>query len=72
MFRDTTLRLELPAGRDSTVRTPLVAMLARLPHWYAVYRQRRTLLQLDDAMLKDIGISRVDAIQEGSKPFWRQ
>ena len=39
---------------------------------YAVHRQRRALLSLDDAMLKDIGISRVDALQEGRKPFWRQ
>ena len=47
------------------------AGLARLRDGYAVYRQRRALLRLDDAMLKDLGISRVDALQEGGKPFWR-
>ena len=37
----------------------------------ALYRQRRALLALDDAFLKDIGLSRVDALVEGGKPFWR-
>lgn len=39
--------------------------------WYALYRQRRALLAVDDAFLKDIGFSRVDALAEGGKPFWR-
>ncbi|GGO80835.1 hypothetical protein GCM10011348_18430 [Marinobacterium nitratireducens] len=34
-------------------------------------RSRLDLLTLDDHMLKDIGISRADAIREGDKPFWR-
>ncbi len=34
-------------------------------------RQRSRLLELDDRLLKDIGISRVDAMGEGGKPFWR-
>ena len=29
------------------------------------------LLQLDERMLKDIGVTRVDVAQEASKPFWR-
>ena len=45
--------------------------LARLREWYEVYRQRRALLGLDDAMLKDIGTSRADALREGNKPFWQ-
>lgn len=39
--------------------------------WYALYRQHRALLAVDDAFLKDIGFSRVDALAEGGKPFWR-
>jgi uncharacterized protein YjiS (DUF1127 family) len=38
---------------------------------YRIYRQRRALLSLNAAMLKDLGISRADALQEGHKPFWR-
>jgi uncharacterized protein YjiS (DUF1127 family) len=34
-------------------------------------RQRRALLELDDDQLRDIGISRRQALEEGRKPFWR-
>ena len=34
-------------------------------------RQRRELLELDTHVLSDIGVSRHQAIEEGSKPFWR-
>lgn len=33
--------------------------------------QRRELLHLDDRLLRDIGLSREDAIRAGRKPFWR-
>jgi len=35
------------------------------------YRQRRILLDLDDARLDDIGISREAAFAEGKLPIWR-
>ncbi len=35
-----------------------------------IQRQRRELLRLDDRMLKDIGISRIDAEREAKRPFW--
>ncbi|MGB8666665.1 MAG: DUF1127 domain-containing protein [Serratia inhibens] len=35
------------------------------------YRTRISLLQLDDAQLADIGLTRAQAIREGRKPFWR-
>ncbi|ARU59451.1 hypothetical protein OLMES_5471 [Oleiphilus messinensis] len=35
-----------------------------------IARQRRELAQLSDAQLKDIGISRVDALQEAERSFW--
>jgi uncharacterized protein YjiS (DUF1127 family) len=71
MFRKIPLCLEAPADRWAGVRSRCAAGLAWLRAGYAVYRQRRALLRLDDAMLKDLGISRVDALQEGHKPFWR-
>ncbi len=71
MIYDATPCLERPVNRPLSVRTLLVDVLQWLRHRYEVYRQRRTLLSLDAAMLKDLGISRADALQEGNKPFWR-
>ena len=34
-------------------------------------KQRHALMRLDDYLLKDIGVSRSEAEQEVSKPFWR-
>jgi len=39
--------------------------------WHERARQRRQLLQLSDAMLRDIGVSRANALGEAGKPFWR-
>ena len=49
----------------------LVDFVAVLEHWVERRRERRALLRLSDGMLKDIGISRLDAEQEFAKPFWR-
>jgi uncharacterized protein YjiS (DUF1127 family) len=43
----------------------------RLVEWQDRRRQRRELLALDEHLLKDIGVSRVEAEFEGYKPFWR-
>jgi uncharacterized protein YjiS (DUF1127 family) len=45
--------------------------LQMLYRWHTLARQRRMLLKLDNNALKDIGISRADAVREGEKPFWR-
>ena len=34
-------------------------------------RQRRSLRELDERLLDDIGITREQALQEAGKPFWR-
>jgi uncharacterized protein YjiS (DUF1127 family) len=34
-------------------------------------RTRRQLMRLDEASLNDVGITRSQAIEEGSKPFWK-
>ena len=39
--------------------------------WRERARQRRALMQLDDRMRKDIGVSQADVMHEVSKPFWR-
>lgn len=39
--------------------------------WRERARQRRALAELDDRMLRDIGVTRRAAVQECAKPFWR-
>ena len=52
--------------------------IALLPRWLAALRgmharwcQRRDLRELDDHLLRDIGITREQAQREDSKPIWR-
>jgi uncharacterized protein YjiS (DUF1127 family) len=49
----------------------LISIFDTVTAWMERNRQRRTLANLPDYMLKDIGISRVDAWREAGKPFWR-
>lgn len=53
------------------LRARLSDLGRRIAAGYRRYRQRRALLALSDAMLKDIGISRADAWHEADKPWWR-
>lgn len=39
--------------------------------WQARIDERRELIQLDERVLKDAGMSRADAMLEANKPFWR-
>ena len=39
--------------------------------WQERARQRRQLQNLNDRMLRDIGLTRGDVMAESSKPFWR-
>jgi uncharacterized protein YjiS (DUF1127 family) len=39
--------------------------------WLERSRQRRQLGELNDHMLRDIGLTRADAWAEVDKPFWR-
>ena len=52
----------------------LLAGLRRIAEIVALRRERvrsrRQLLRLDEALLKDIGISRADVERETMKPFW--
>jgi len=42
----------------------------KFAQWREIARQRRALDQLGDQMLKDIGLSRVDAEREARRHFW--
>ncbi len=47
------------------------AIVSIVALWLERGRSRRALATLDDHQLRDIGISRADALLEGAKPFWR-
>ena len=55
----------------ASTRRPGLHLLTTLEAWAERRRQRRALLQLSDHALKDIGLNRADAFEEGTKPFWR-
>ena len=65
MPRDTAL--PRAACKPSAPRRPL---LRRLLDLQALWRQRRRLAELDDAALRDIGISRADALREAARKPW--
>lgn len=65
--RITLRQLPAPVQRKAGFATLALAMLDR---WIERHRQRNALLGLNDSLLKDIGISRADAVHEGEKPFW--
>lgn len=47
-------------------------ILERLRQLQQRRRTRRQLLTLDQYALKDIGISRSEALFEANKPFWKE
>jgi len=52
-------------------RRALMHLVRIVETWSQRARERRALMDLDDRMMKDIGISRADVFVESSKPFWR-
>ncbi len=50
---------------------PFAAAWTLISRWIDRARQRHALADLDDHMLRDIGITRVEAARESEKPFWR-
>lgn len=42
-----------------------------LATWQRRIEYRQHLLELDERLLRDIGLSRYDALKEAAKPFWK-
>jgi uncharacterized protein YjiS (DUF1127 family) len=67
--------LNIPVTAERNVhrsRRPLFATFVDIVlTWQMRSRQRRELRGLDDAILRDVGISRAQANYDGNKPFWK-
>ncbi len=67
----------LPTWRDWAVvgvrklALTLAAAVEAPAIWHERLRMRHELAQLDERMLRDIGIARADIWRELDKPFWR-
>ena len=54
-----------PAGRL------VLAVLDRLVVWQGRVQDRDTLRGMSDARLRDLGLTRAEALREAGKAFWR-
>ena len=69
--RDGTLRAGSHRQRFHSTTRAWISIVDTIVSWRERACQRRALASLPDHMLKDIGISRVDAWREAEKPFWQ-
>lgn len=60
----------VPPARAASAPGRLVRLLDRLLHAFRIGRERRLLAGLDDAALKDIGLSRADVARECRRALW--
>ena len=85
LYRSTRIgrarRLKTKAGMPHETQWPaslprlsdfLRGVYATLREWRRRKNGRLELARLDDRMLRDIGLTRVDADYEINKPFWRK
>lgn len=67
-------RTGFSALAGTSLVSPFAAAKAAFAWWadrQELARSRRALLTLDDRMLRDIGVDRATARNEGDKGFWR-
>jgi uncharacterized protein YjiS (DUF1127 family) len=57
--------------RDASPRLP-IRLLSQVAEWQERARSRYLLQQLDDRMLRDVGLSRSDVYRECAKHFWQR
>jgi uncharacterized protein YjiS (DUF1127 family) len=58
-------------GAVTRTGRPWRRLLNTLRLWQQRVRGRQQLREFDDHMLRDIGITRLQAAAEATKPFWR-
>ncbi len=71
MTQQPLYRHDKPIATDADGASRLSTITRLLRHWRKRATQRQTLSQLDDRLLRDIGVQRPLADLEAAKPFWR-
>lgn len=61
----------LTMPRRARSRDWLSVMVGHVRTWSLRAQERRALGELDDRMLRDIGVDRASAHYEATKPFWQ-
>lgn len=69
-LRDQELMAEQPRIEGAKCAAPMPGT-GRWSQFWQRRRTRQALLTLTSSELKDIGLTRADALNEGLKPFWR-
>jgi uncharacterized protein YjiS (DUF1127 family) len=67
-----TQSIALPLESERTVQLQRRSIRSTIAEWMRRVQQRRELIMLTDRDLRDIGITRLDAVAEASKPFWQR
>ena len=63
----------VPAGAEVRLRATAWRYLAQtIASWLDRDRQRHDLADLDEHLLRDIGVTPTEAASEAAKPFWRE
>ncbi|MEO6299895.1 MAG: DUF1127 domain-containing protein [Paracoccaceae bacterium] len=57
------------AHHVSTATKPL-GFFARIKRARSLHQERQALLRMDDALLRDIGLTREQALDEAARPIW--
>lgn len=60
--------LTLPWNKIRHLYQGFIALIAT---WQSRAKQRRELMEMEPRILRDLGLSRVEATLESAKPFWR-
>ena len=71
---EVAIREGIQRGRylhGQAVRAAFRGLFVRVSRVLMRSRTRRALAQLDDRMLRDIGLGAREVAQESKKPFWR-
>jgi uncharacterized protein YjiS (DUF1127 family) len=67
-----TFHRRAPARTVTGLGGLLGAAVNLVLRWQERAQGRAQIRRLDNRMLKDIGLNRVDALREGDKPFWKR